>query len=482
MTDRDGLSEAEACAPSLVSARTAASDEHIAPPHPLMTLLLPLPERRPSGRAARSGRRLLALAGTTVAALVLVPVAAIGQTSPTDAQRRDEVRRQKADVAAGIDALRATDEELEASVRTLAENLKAQQARAHDANLAAEEARAHVDALNAELDRTQAEVDALQEQVRLRAIEAYVNPNGQLDNAEQALRTDDLTSAERKAELLNSATGHDNDAQDKLRAAQARLESKRADAAAAQVEAQLREAEADAQVQQVQVAKEEKDRLKAALDQRIADLHAEMAGLTAEEDQITALIASAQAAQAAQAAQSAQAAAPSGGIATAAAPGADGTPATTGGGAPTSSAGGASSPSTGAPVTTSAPVPTGNVGQLSWPTSGSVSSGFGSRWGAFHSGIDIATPAGTPITAAAPGVVISAGYNGGGYGNLVLVDHGGGMVTAYAHQSSIVASAGQSVGRGQLLGYVGCTGSCTGDHLHFEVRVNGSAQDPMAYL
>jgi murein DD-endopeptidase MepM/ murein hydrolase activator NlpD len=118
---------------------------------------------------------------------------------------------------------------------------------------------------------------------------------------------------------------------------------------------------------------------------------------------------------------------------------------------------------------------------LIWPVNGPVVSGFGWRWGRLHEGIDIAVPAGTPIVAAAAGTVIYAGWMDG-YGNLVVVDHGGGLATAYAHQSSIGAGGGQAVGQGQVIGYVGCTGHCYGDHLHFEVRVNGSPVDPLAYL
>ena len=116
-----------------------------------------------------------------------------------------------------------------------------------------------------------------------------------------------------------------------------------------------------------------------------------------------------------------------------------------------------------------------------WPVSGAVTSGFGWRWGRMHEGIDIAAPSGTPIRAAASGTVIYSGWMSG-YGNLVVIDHGGGLATAYAHQSSISAGTGQHVVQGQTIGYVGCTGHCFGDHLHFEVRVNGSAVDPMGYL
>jgi murein DD-endopeptidase MepM/ murein hydrolase activator NlpD len=119
-------------------------------------------------------------------------------------------------------------------------------------------------------------------------------------------------------------------------------------------------------------------------------------------------------------------------------------------------------------------------GQLAWPLSGPITSPFGPRWGRMHEGIDIGAPAGTPIAAAAAGTVIVAGWSGG-YGNLVVVSHGS-IATAYGHMSRIAVSNGQSVGRGTVLGAVGCTGHCFGDHLHFEVRVGGVPQNPVVYL
>lgn len=118
---------------------------------------------------------------------------------------------------------------------------------------------------------------------------------------------------------------------------------------------------------------------------------------------------------------------------------------------------------------------------LIWPCPGPITSPFGMRWGSLHPGIDIGAPTGTPIRAAASGRVLSASYNGG-YGNLVVLDNGNGIATAYAHQSQIAVSAGQAVAQGQVIGYVGSTGFSTGPHLHFEVRVHGSPVDPMGYL
>jgi murein DD-endopeptidase MepM/ murein hydrolase activator NlpD len=118
---------------------------------------------------------------------------------------------------------------------------------------------------------------------------------------------------------------------------------------------------------------------------------------------------------------------------------------------------------------------------LIWPVAGPITSPYGMRWGSLHPGIDIAAGTGTPIKAAAGGLALVAGYSGG-YGNLIVIDHGNGIATAYAHQSSLAASVGQQVGQGQVIGYVGSTGFSTGPHLHFEVRVNGSPVDPLGYL
>jgi murein DD-endopeptidase MepM/ murein hydrolase activator NlpD len=118
---------------------------------------------------------------------------------------------------------------------------------------------------------------------------------------------------------------------------------------------------------------------------------------------------------------------------------------------------------------------------LIWPVNGPVTSPFGMRWGRLHTGIDIGVPSGTPIHAAASGTVVYCGWMSG-YGNLVAIDHGGGLSTAYAHQSQIAVGCGAHVSQGEVIGYVGCTGHCFGPHLHFEVRINGQPVDPLGYL
>jgi murein DD-endopeptidase MepM/ murein hydrolase activator NlpD len=125
------------------------------------------------------------------------------------------------------------------------------------------------------------------------------------------------------------------------------------------------------------------------------------------------------------------------------------------------------------------PIRGGQAGFI-WPVNGPVTSGFGQRWGRMHEGVDIGVSSGTPIRAAKAGSIVLAAATGG-YGNYTCIDHGGGLSTCYAHQSRFARTSG-SIGQGQVLGYVGCTGHCFGDHLHFEVRINGSATDPLGYL
>ena len=118
-----------------------------------------------------------------------------------------------------------------------------------------------------------------------------------------------------------------------------------------------------------------------------------------------------------------------------------------------------------------------------WPAAGYVSSPYGLRFGGteFHQGIDIAADMGTPIVATADGIVTAAGWNGG-YGNMVDVDHGGGIVTRYGHASALAVTVGQKVRRGEVIAYVGSTGRSTGPHVHYEVRVDGQPVNPAGYL
>lgn len=125
-------------------------------------------------------------------------------------------------------------------------------------------------------------------------------------------------------------------------------------------------------------------------------------------------------------------------------------------------------------------------GQLIWPVNGPITSPFCEPrpWESCHPGIDIGVPAGTPIRAAAAGTValMQSEAASGGYGNFTCIAHSSSMSTCYAHQSRFATSMGAHVSQGQVIGYVGCTGRCYGDHLHFEVRINGAVTNPLNYL
>ena len=118
---------------------------------------------------------------------------------------------------------------------------------------------------------------------------------------------------------------------------------------------------------------------------------------------------------------------------------------------------------------------------IAWPLRGTINSPYGTRWGKLHTGLDIGASTGTSYSAAASGTVVSAGW-GGGYGNMILIDHGNGVKTRYAHSSKLLVSVGQHVKQGQRIGLVGSTGNSTGPHLHFEVIINGSTVNPSSYL
>ena len=117
-----------------------------------------------------------------------------------------------------------------------------------------------------------------------------------------------------------------------------------------------------------------------------------------------------------------------------------------------------------------------------WPVNGTFWSGFGPRWGSFHEGVDLGADYGTAISAAADGQVVLSTYSDNGYGNYVIVQHADGSETLYAHMSERYVVLGQYVSQGEVLGAVGCTGRCDGNHLHFEIYIGGGVVNPLSYL
>src|SRR4051794_28944381 len=145
-----------------------------------------------------------------------------------------------------------------------------------------------------------------------------------------------------------------------------------------------------------------------------------------------------------------------------------------------------SSSGTGAATAPTGPVQGESSSGMIWPVNGPITSPFCEQraWESCHPGIDIGVPAGTPIRVADSGrvVLMQPAAVSGGYGNYTCVQHSASMSTCYAHQSRFATSLGANVAQGQVIGYVGCTGLCFGDHLHFEVRINGQVVNPMNYL
>ena len=433
---------------------------------PLQALAAPPPgsERPPRPTHRRRFRLMAGLVGPAVLlGLVAGPAAHAANSSapapsPDQARgRREQIRQQQAQIAADLQPLTATDAELNAAVQATAANVASQQARVNDAQRAADDAQANADKLAAQQAELQQKVDGLRQQVRDRAVAAYVNPQGKIDTQTMLLETDDLTEAERKRELVETVTGSNVDASDQLRAAKQALESTRTDFLAAD-EARARKADLDGDLADMRAAYDQQTKVKATVDARIAGYKNEATQLQAEDQNLQKVIADAEARfQAQQAAFAQQQAA----AATAAAQRQPASP------VPSTSGGSASTPP---------PPPTS--GGFIWPVSGTVSQEYGHNG---HPGIDISAPMGTNVVASKSGVVISAGWNNGGYGNLILIDTGG-VVNAYAHLSAIGVAAGQTVSTGQHIGNVGSTGYSTGPHLHFECRINGNTVNPRNYL
>jgi len=393
--------------------------------------------RRASATAVIARRVALATAAFAVI-VATIPGGAVDAQSGNARAQREAVRQQKTSTAAELNALEAEDAVLEAAVAELNANVAAQEARVADARRATADARAAADRLAAEVEATERRVDALEELLRDRAVESYISQGlGQGTAGEALLDASNPTDLELRKVLIETVQGSDRDAIDQLSLARQQLDRQREEVAVAIAEAERLEAETQARLNELDAARAEQQRLNDALDARISKVQSEVAALAAEEQNLTAIIAAATAAAAAQ-----------------------------------SSGGGNAAANVERPA---------SAAGLIWPTSGPVTSGYGMRWGAMHAGLDIAPPYGTGVYAANSGTVILAGGQGG-YGNLILVDHGGGFVTAYAPLSGFAVGVGQSVGRGSLIGYVGSTGDSTGPHLHFETRVGGAAQNPYNFL
>jgi murein DD-endopeptidase MepM/ murein hydrolase activator NlpD len=369
-------------------------------------------------------------------ALVAVLVLALATPAFADASAEDKraaAQSKKAAAAAQLDTLKASDDDLEEAVRALDAGVQSQAVTTDAAQQALRAAETTLGTAQASLAGTEARMADLRTRTAEAAVRAYVHPGG--DTLLQIVRAKDMGEASRRQALLASLVSSDRDVVDQLRATRQDEQFERENLAKARDVASERKKAAADKLAALEKTRNDQARLKGALDDRIAEVTSEVAALSREEATLAAEIRTRQLAADA---------------------------------APPDSGGGASGRASGSGV--------------AWPASGTVTSGFGYRWGVLHAGLDIANSVGTPIKAAKAGTVIVAGWNSGGYGNWVIIDHGGGFSTLYGHMSKVRASEGQTVKQGQLIGDMGSTGNSTGPHVHFETRVNGNPQDPTRYL
>lgn len=364
-----------------------------------------------------------------VAALVAALVAPIGAAQSSDPRaQRDAVRARKAQLAGELDALKASEKELLDAAAALDDQVLAQAARVDAARQAVHAAQVELEEATRSLGETSGLITQLETMFVDRAVAEFISPRGQ--RLDDVIESVDLAETARKHALLDSVASSDEDLLDELAAAREDYELAREAAIAAQARAEAREAETEAQLQKLEADRAKQRRLQEAMSVRQKEVLSEIDAQAAADSALTRIIQ--------QREQAARAAGQTGSL------------------------------------------PVGKGGCM-WPARGRVTSEYGTRWGRLHAGIDIAAPTGTPIYAARGGTVFFAGRQSG-YGNVVMIDHGGGFTTVYAHMSRIMTSDGASVSQGDRVGSIGSTGRSTGPHLHFETRYGGSPRNPRGCL
>ena len=366
----------------------------------------------------RNHRGLLILVALTT---LLVP--AVGSSAGQKDELNDK-RSRLQDVQHQLESDEARASNIRETVDALNRSLTRLQIEINTLNEDVAKAEAQVRAAQARIEETQAEIDKIEEAATEQAVSLY--KAGSTDTIDVLLDSESLTELDEKIEMLGVAAQENTGALVKFGRLQVKIR--------AQHEELFEEKEALEAVlanrSDMQAAQSEK---RAELTTALADLNVRIDGNKSREDHLESEINDIR-----QQILEAQAKA------------------------------------------SVAALGTSNRGFI-WPLNGGITSPYGPRWGRMHTGIDINGYTGQPIVAAKEGRVIMAGSYSG-YGNAVIIDHGGGYSTLYAHLSEFNTSSGSSIDQGDVLGYVGCTGNCYGDHLHFEVRVNGSPVDPMPYL
>lgn len=427
----------------------------------------------------------------------IIPIEAFAQTTEIEEVRdeRDRVRQERVRAAADLDPLKAANEEIERSLEILKEDLAARTAALAATQARLDQAEVEIGLAEIEVAVQQDDIASLRVELQHQAISAYVSPGSVTD--QEILASVNPTESERRRALVAAVNTSQVDVIDRLRIAEAELEASVMRSELAKADLAAREKQMMEELDEVDRAIERQVRLEIVLEERIEEfvaeveaheaaedaLNAELAGLIAEEEARQAAIRRAaeiqrereRVAREKEAARQAQL------LAQAQAEAAAAEAARRGISVPQEQSKQVKAPAlvdqsnadlVGSPQVSS---------QLIWPAQGVLTSKFGPRWGRQHNGIDIGANTGTTIVAAAAGSVVAAGP-AAGFGNRVIVNHGNGFATLYAHMNVINTTKGATVAAGTPIGTVGCTGICTGPHLHFETRVNGVAYNPLNYL
>ncbi len=373
--------------------------------------------------------------------LALAAPPAGGQDSIDDArEQRAAIREERARAAAELDAARAADEEVAAALAAIDANLAAQQLALDDATRQLAVAQTVAEQARLDADAARVAAEEIRGRLGLVAVNGFLGT--EQDVTSNFLQSDDPNGAMRQTTLLQLANSSATDLIEEMRSILEDRDIAEAIAADAVVEAARLEAEMAALVVEIEAQRAVQAELKAELEARVGSWEAQLAEFEADEERLSEFIRAEQAKL----------------VPVAAAPN-----------APRAAPGSVSSSG------------------FQWPINAPATSEYGWRihpiFGTkrLHSGIDLGAGTGTPIYAAAAGTVITAGAQNG-YGNTVIIGHGNGQSTLYAHQSKIAVANGDVVQRGDLIGYVGSTGNSTGPHLHFEIRIDGTAVNPRGYL
>jgi murein DD-endopeptidase MepM/ murein hydrolase activator NlpD len=370
------------------------------------------------------------------------------QNAQATEQRLDEASVQ-------LDALTRTATDLEAGIAALDGEIAAAQL-LYDAELEAQtQAIRDAAAVRAEIAETQQELEAWEAVATERAVEAYISPV-RTPRFVPYLQSGSMTELQRKMVILATIADSDAALLDGLRSSRAELDDRLDEQEYLEAKADEGRSVTSAARAELDAKRAEQEALRAELQARIDEFQAEVDALAAAQAELNRIIATREARFRAEAEARAR-------------------------WRDECAAGLTPVADDGAPIDCSTLAELPPPSSMSWPAAGVVSSEYGERWERMHQGLDIAAPEGTTIVAAEAGVVFFAGWLGG-YGNTTIIDHGGGVMTLYGHQSSIWVSEQQQVVRGEAIGAMGSTGNSTGPHLHFETRVNGAAVNPRQFL